>query len=153
KALASLLWANAHPVSKFIGTRSNDKKPETDKNGRVKSSAVFDTNPGTWHLAIVNQIGVGKRGFIMDETYDYEVWNQPVYAYEYRYWNQQTMRSAKDLRAATVARADFTKDRFAAYRSPNGVAFAGVTMRVRYIVEAEPSHAATDTPKRDAVET
>jgi hypothetical protein len=151
KALASLLWANARTVSKFIGTRSSDKEPKTDEVGRVLSSQVFDTNPGTWHLAVVNQIGVSKRSFVIDATYDYEVWNQPFYAYEYRYFNPQAMTYASDLGAATVARGDFAKDRFAKYRGPNGVAFAGVAMRVNYVVETEPSHNEVDTPKNDAM--
>jgi len=151
KALASLLWANARTVSKFIGTRSNDKEPKTDEVGRVISAQVFDTNPGTWHLSVVNQIGVSKRSFIIDATYDYEVWNQPFYAYEYRYFNPQTLKFATDLRAATIARGDFAKDRFAKYRSPNGVAFAGVAMRVGYVVETEPSHKESDSPKNDAL--
>jgi hypothetical protein len=50
-----------------------------------------------------------------------------------------------------VARADFTKDRFGKYRSERAAAFAGVYMRVRYVAETSPSHAATDSPDRDRI--
>jgi hypothetical protein len=152
KALASLLWANARTVSNFIGSRSNDKDPATDENGRVLSSQVFDTNPGTWHLAVVNQIGACKRGMVMDATYDYEVWNQPVYGYEYRYFNPQVMKLARDLREATVPRGAFTSDNFSRYRSSNYASVVGVIMAVRYVVETKPSHASEDSPSGDAIQ-
>jgi hypothetical protein len=87
----------------------------------------------------------------MDATYDYEVWNQPVAGYEYHYFNPQTMRFAAVAREATVARGDFTRDRFSKYRSPDYTAALGVAMRTRYIAETAPSHAETDDPGRDRV--
>jgi len=153
KALASLLWANARTVTKFIGSRSNDKDPETDEVGRVTSSRVFDTNPGTWHMSVVNQIGAARRSLVMDATYDYEVWNQPVHGYEYYYWNPQSMQWAANLAGATVPRAQFTKDRFAKYRTRSFATVAGVAMRVRYVVETSPSHRESDAASNDAIRT
>ena len=151
KALATLLWSNARTATRFIGSRSNDKDPETDEVGRVISPEVFDTNPGTWHMSVVNQIGVVKRSFIIDATFDYEVWNQPMVGYEYRYFNPQQMRYADSLAAATVTRAAFTNDRFKEYRSPNYASAVGVVMRTRYVVETAPTHATTDSPAEDAI--
>src|SRR6185436_9002354 len=85
KGLASLLWATTDPPSRGVGGRCEDTNPKKDRNGRVISPACFDSNPGTWHLAVVNQIGVAKRSMVIDATYDFEVWNQPVYGYRYRY--------------------------------------------------------------------
>ena len=50
-----------------------------------------------------------------------------------------------------MTRADFTGDRFKKYRSADFAAAVGVVMRTRYMVETSPSHAATDAPSRDAV--
>ena len=47
---------------------------ETAKN----SPACRDTNPGTFHLALANEIGRKQIGFVMDRTRDSEVWNQPI---------------------------------------------------------------------------
>lgn len=152
KALASLLWANAKPSARFIGGRCGEKNPKTDNNGRVLSSSAFDTNPGTWHMCVVNQIGAAKRSFVMDATYDYEVWNQPIHAYQYSYFNPQTMKVVKNLRDATVARSEFTKDRFRKYRTSNYTAIAGVSMRVKYVVETAPSQATEDNPSNDAIQ-
>jgi hypothetical protein len=151
KALASLLWTKARTPTRFIGARTNEKKPKVDANGRVISTEAFNTNPGTFHLVVVNQIGVSKRSFIMDATYDYEVWNQPIVSYEYRYFNPQRMKPAPDLQSAMVSREAFTKDRFRKYRDEGAKVFVGVHMRVRYIGETQPSHAKTDDPERDAV--
>lgn len=153
KALASLLWANAMPATRFIGGRCNDKAPEADPvTGRVKSAACFDTNPGAWHLAIVNQLGAGKRSMVLDVTYDYEVWNQPLYAYEYRYYNPQVMQYTDTLAAATVTKAAFTNDKFKTYRSAQSHSIVGVRMDVSYVVETNPTHETTDSPAKDAIQ-
>lgn len=153
KALASLLWASASTVTKFIGGRCNDKNPATDANGRVISARAFDTNPGTWHLAIVNQLGAAGRSLVMDATYDYEVWNQPVAGYDYRYFNPQTMKLVKTLDDAKVAKRNYSRDPFKKYRGRSAAAYAGVIMQVRYMVETAPEQRDSDGPNYDAVNT
>ena len=153
KALASLLWANVMPATKFIGGRCNDKDPVTDAaTGRVTSANCFDTNPGAWHLAIVNQIGASKRSTVLDVTFDYEVWNQPLYAYEYRYFNPQTNNYASTLAEATISKAAFTSDKFKTYRSSQSQSMVGIRMDVSYVVETAPTHNETDSPSRDAIQ-
>ncbi len=154
KALASLLWANAPTATRFVGGRCNDTDPEIDpENGRAISIKCFDTNPGTWHLAIVNQIGEARRSFVLDVTYDYEVWNQPAHGYQYWYFNPQEMEWASSLEDATVAMSDFNNDRFSAYRGDEAASVVGVMMRVQYIVETDPTHQNTDSPADDKIQT
>jgi hypothetical protein len=149
KALASLLWANAPPSLRFVGTRCDVRDPQRDANGRILPESCFDTNPGTFHLAIVNQIGVDRRAFIMDATYDYEVWNQPVYGYEYRYFNPATRRAADSLSEATVQRSSMANDIFAPYRSPDCVYLVGIAMRTSYMMETYPDQSTSDGPNND----
>lgn len=152
KALASLLWANAPSSTKFIGGRCNDKEPQTDPTtGRTLSSQCFDTNPGTWHLAMVNQIGANKRGLVLDATFDYQVWNQPAYGYSYTYFNPQTDNAVRTIAEAKVAIANYTNDKFKKYRSPQAVAVVGIEMSVSYVVETRPSQRDTDNPSYDAI--
>jgi hypothetical protein len=152
KALASLLWANAPSSTKFIGGRCNDKEPQADPTtGRTLSSQCFDTNPGTWHLAMVNQIGVNKRSLVLDATFDYQVWNQPAYGYSYTYFNPQTDTAVHTLAEAKVAIANYTNDKFKKYRSPQAVAVVGIEMSVSYVVETRPSQRDTDNPSYDAI--
>ncbi|WP_437653430.1 hypothetical protein [Sorangium sp. So ce1182] len=151
KALASLLWAKAAAPTRFIGSRSDERDPQFDEVGRVLSPEAFDTNPGTWHLSVVNQIAVAQRSFILDVTYDYEVWNQPVYSYEYTYFNPQTLEPAADVNSATVPREQFTNDKFRRYRDVPFASVLGVSMTVQYVVETSPTHASTDDPSQDQI--
>lgn len=151
KALASLLWANTAPTTKFIGGRCDVKTPTVDSNGRIKDSACRDTNAGTWHLAVVNQIGKAKRSMVVDATFDYEVWNQPVYSYSYSYFNPKTNKAYQTLSYAKVAVADFSTDKFKAYRALGTTHIVGVAMDVRWTVETFPSHATPDSAYKDAI--
>jgi len=143
-------WAKNH---KYI--QDNPAQAVVAAGNRRKidqlSPAVFDTNPGTWHMSAVNQIGVSKRSFIIDATFDYEVWNQPMFAYSYEYFNPQTMKRVDSLAQARVPRAQFTSDRFKRYRGASYASIVGVAMRTRYVVETSPSHATTDAPSRDRI--
>lgn len=68
KGLGTMLWAKGNFQSRFIGGRCNTKEPTVDEMGRSIEADCLDNNPGTWHLAIVNQIGVFDRSFIMDAS-------------------------------------------------------------------------------------
>ena len=154
KGLASYLWAKANVPTRFIGGRCNDKDVKTDpETGRPLSEACFDTNPANWHQIIVNQIGVAKRSFVMDATFDYEVWNQPIYSYSYKYFNPQTGREVKKLATATIPIAEFTKDKFKKFRSSRVAYVVGISMDVTYVVETSPTHDETDAPENDATST
>jgi len=154
KSLASLLWARVRTPTRFIGGRCNDKEPDIDPNtGRVVSEKCFDTNPGAWHLSVANQVGASRRSFVMDATYDYEVWNQPIRGYAYRYFNPKLMRYANSLSEAKVQMSKFDNDRFHDYRNNAAVGVVGIAMRVAYIVETGPSHKTEDNDSYDKTQT
>ena len=149
KALGSMLWATTSPPSRFIGGRCNEREPAQDEVGRVRSQNCFDTNPGTWHLAVVNQIGVSQRSMIMDATFDYEVWNQPIYGYSYSYFNPITQKAVATLAEALVRRDQFNQDTFHSYRHPRTAFIAGVVMKTIYTAETLPQRSSRDTPASD----
>lgn len=151
KALATLLWAKYTPSVRFIGGRCNVKEPKKNENGRVVDQDCFDNNPGAWHMAVVNQIGVNKRSFVIDATYDYEVWNQPVVSYQYRYFNPQTLRPVSTLREAMVPVAQFSRDKFKQFRAKNAAYVVGIAMDLAYVVETMPSTDLRDGPQTDAI--
>ena len=68
----------------IIGQRCNDKDAdiERDEQGRALGTHCRDTNPGTLHVVMSNYLGLHRTSFAEDRTYDYEVWNQPIVAYE-----------------------------------------------------------------------
>lgn len=152
KALGSLLWANGKRPTRFIGGRCNISDPEKDPlSGRVIASQCFDTNPGTFHLAMVNQLGISRRSLIMDATFDYQVWNQPVYSYHYSYFNPSTGRKYSTPDPAKIRMSDFANDKFKQYRSSNAHDVVGIHMQVEYMVETKPNHFTTDSAERDAI--
>jgi hypothetical protein len=154
KALTSYLWSLDLVPTHFLGQRCNQKNPDRDpESGRVLDERCFDTNPGIWHLAIVNQIGVAHHSFVMDATYDYEVWNQPVYGYSYNYFNADTGVQEDRIEDAVVKIGDLKNDKFKKFRSPRAVYVVGVVMQVTYVSETRPTHDEIDSPEKDLTTT
>lgn len=141
KALSSLLWANAKVPSKFIGGRCNEKGPSRDPNGRIVDPNCLDTNPGTFHIALINQIGVVNRSFVLDATFDYQVWNQPVYSYRYEYFRPKDMEQSKSFTFAIQKIADYSEDPYKLHRSPKAKYVIGIALELGYAVEDQPSPA------------
>ncbi|NBY19448.1 hypothetical protein EBQ74_04220 [bacterium] len=115
KAMVSLSWANGNYTTNFIGGRCELKEATTLPNGRIKDQSCFDSNPATFHLALGNMIGKAKAGFVFDKSFDYEVWNQPVIAYETLYFNPLNTNSRSyDWRKVAVPYDRYFKqhDRF-----------------------------------------
>ncbi|MBF0364091.1 MAG: hypothetical protein HQK50_00885 [Oligoflexia bacterium] len=151
KALISLFWANFDFRAKFIGGRCNVKSEEIKKdpeNGRILNRECFDTNPGSWHMSVVNQMGINKKSFIIDANYDYEVWNQPVVSYKYSYFNPQTFETYPDATSAAIALKDYSNDKFARFRAPNAKKVVGVVMNITYASETSPMQG-NDDPSMD----
>jgi hypothetical protein len=150
KALGCLLWAQVPAKVRLIGARCTDKDPATDpESGRLVSPSCFDVNPGAWHLSVVNQLGLARRGMIIDASYDWQVWNQPLYSYSYTYFNPQTRQAVSSLKDARVDKSSFTNDKFAKWRVENGKYMVGVAMRIVYVAETTPGHETSDNASRD----
>lgn len=153
KALASLLYAKVSVPTKFIGGRCDQKNPKEDSNGRILSQECFDNNPGAFHMAVVNQIGISKRSMVLDATFDYEVWNQPIVSYSYTYFNPQTGKTTSRLSAAKVDIRDFTKDKFKKYRANETKTVVGVAMNLTYVLETDANHDVKDSEEKDSTTT
>lgn len=151
KAMGTMLWANARFDTKFIGGRCNIKNPDKDESGRIKEQQCFDTNPGSWHISVLNQLGISHRSLIIDATYDYQVWNQPLQSYKVSYFNPETGRTYDKLEDAVIAMSEFESDKFSTYRAQQATKVVGVRMDIDYIVETNPSHRRTDSEDYDGV--
>ncbi|HEY8279155.1 MAG TPA: hypothetical protein VIH99_06005, partial [Bdellovibrionota bacterium] len=151
KALGSYLWAKNQGKVKVIGGRCAKASPAVDGAGRIQDQDCFDTNPGTWHQAVVNQIGVKKKSFVMDVTYDAQVWNQPLQAYSYVYFNPETMTPVNTLKEAMVEIKDFKSDYFPSYRAKNAKYVVGISMALDYMVENMPKPDPIDNPSFDRI--
>jgi hypothetical protein len=79
--------------SEFVGRRcSLDSYKKALKEGRISrnyyikhlvESCEQSVNPAAFHIIITNMIGLRGESFVIDRTWDDEVWNQPVYEYSY----------------------------------------------------------------------
>ena len=153
RALVSLKWASASSwKGMFIGGRCNisehpedddDKKLNIDEEtGRVLDAECFDTNPGTWHTVITNKIGRYNESFIMDATFDAEVWNQPVYSYKVQYYHPRTEKPGA-LAESIMPIDEQWQDTFAKFRqNEKAKNIVVVEMKVTYVAENEPQQGA-----------
>jgi hypothetical protein len=99
----------------------------------------FDTNPATFHLAITNQIGIHRRSFVIDSTFDAEVWNFSLESYTYRYFNPQTMEPSRDLRFSIIPVEKFRTDRFKKLRDPRTRYVVGIIMDATHVNAISPN--------------
>lgn len=88
KALLSYFQGNVgRTTGGFLGARCNvdlEQSPQDARNPECR-----DTNAGSFHLVLTNEIGIRKKGFIADLTRDRMVWNQPVHGYSSRIVTKQ----------------------------------------------------------------
>lgn len=87
RALASLSWARGGFDTNTVGARCDNDNPETYPNGRLKDESCADINPATFHFSLGNMVGIAKKSFIMDASFDGEIWNQPIVGYQFTYFN------------------------------------------------------------------
>ncbi len=81
KALLSYFTAMSQPQRKTVhtGIRINFKDPiQVDENGRPFDSRARDINPGLFHLAVTNMLGLKERGIVADYKQGEEVLNFPI---------------------------------------------------------------------------
>lgn len=149
KALTSLLWANARFPAKKAGLRCDEKAPINDSSGRPEKMECYDNNPGTWHLAIINRVGLQKRSLIMDTAYDYQVWNQPIVSYHYSYYNPETKIETDKLEKAQIPLNDFSSDKRKKFRSDNVAFVVGIVMHVTFTSETIPNASSKDDVSDD----
>ncbi len=128
---ALMIQAYNRSKSMILGGRCNEKEPKRDERGRIIDPACRDTNAGAFHVVVTNMIGRHKLAIAEDRTYDYEVWNQPVYRYEIT--AQDEVDLAKALVLVQSTDADYSKINKDAKR------FVDVRMTLNYVTESEAS--------------
>ena len=91
KALGSLLYARAQENVIFLGKRCY---PVIG----VFTGACDGTNPGAFHKALVNRVGMLKKSFNADTSATAQVWNYPVKSYKMSYYNVFTDEESSDFK-------------------------------------------------------
>ncbi|MEW5847346.1 MAG: pre-peptidase C-terminal domain-containing protein [Myxococcota bacterium] len=104
KALVTLVHDSVE--NKFVSLRCDrddgQGKIEYDEYGRPKQGDCMDTNPATLHLLLANYLGKRQQSFVMDRTFDDEVWNQPLRSFRVTKWAEVTAEQANALVGVTT---------------------------------------------------
>jgi hypothetical protein len=143
KALGSLLYARAQENVIFLG-----KRCRSQVLGLITGACV-ETNPGTFHLALVNRVGLMKKTFIADISPGSEVWNYPVKSYKFTYYNVFSGEESQDFKKV---RELFTKkNRFSrsSRRHKDTFAIVGVKAEVIFTDMRTPNLFETDGSSMD----
>ncbi len=133
KALGIYLWSGDQIQSRRTGGRCEKYNPKTDSMGRIIDPDCQDTNPATFHLAVINRIGVQKDILIMDNAYDKSVWNFPIINYKFTYFNPITEKKMNKMTEAMIPVEEFSSDKFKKYRSKGSRYIVGVEARIQYL--------------------
>lgn len=132
---ALLIAAHNRTPAEMLGDRcragSTGTTVERDEFGRPTDTSCADSNPGAMHVIVTNYLGLNHRGFAMDRTFDYQVWNQPVTGYEITRQTEITAAQANQL----LGRPGDTYT-----QNPDAAHLYDVHMSLRWITE---SHAST----------
>lgn len=132
---ALLILAYNRAPAAMIGGRCNDGADDDnevgrDENGRATNVGCRDTNPGSFHVIMTNRLGLEGRGFAMDRTYDYQVWNQPVTGFEVTHQEEIDLARANELLGLTGDTYEYNAD---------AVTFFEVRSSLDWITEAHAS--------------
>ncbi|MBF0298091.1 MAG: hypothetical protein HQK51_05185 [Oligoflexia bacterium] len=80
KGLLSLLQGNYNSGKTYMaGNRCNQRLTIHTSDSRKDN--CLDINAGAFHVIMANRLGILGRAFVIDRSTDYQVWNQPVYAF------------------------------------------------------------------------
>lgn len=115
KALLTYAQQDGRDV-RFLGERC-DHDLTTDP-GHADDPECRDTNAGSFHIVVANELGLNDRGFVAEVSRDYQVWNQPVYGFT------SEVRGESTVVPATAA--------------PGTAKLVTVRTVMRYIAEAGP---------------
>ena len=135
KALISLSYT-AGLSTDFLSLRcnKNDKKEEIEYNEYgipvEDDKECADTNAGTFHVVVANMMGIQKKSFVEDRTFDDQVWNQPVRSYKVTKNFVVTAKKANELIGMTDAPEDYQFN-------PKAKSFRHIRMTFKYITESE----------------
>lgn len=71
----------------FLGGRCNFDLSQNPEHALDPSCR--DTNAGSFHIVLANEIGLRKTSFVADVTRDRMVWNQPIFAFKSNFIGSQ----------------------------------------------------------------
>jgi hypothetical protein len=135
KALMITVYDSSRAV--VIGGRCKAEQVERDETGRIVDPDCRDTNAGTFHIITANFLGRFNVGFAEDRTYNHQVWNQPVHAY-----NVDRIEEVDELQAMRLLGVDTSTTTNYPYNS-EAKRWSDVEISMKYVVESHASRMPT----------
>ncbi len=145
KKLASYAWAVTGGPTALMGNRCGS----VVQPGVRPGANCLDANPGAFHLATINLLGIHKQPFIIDSSAGYEVWNRPIVSYRYSYFKPGTHRLVRNLQQALILKKDYMQDPYAIYRAPQTHQLVGVWMELTYVSGVPSNTNTSNGPEQD----
>jgi hypothetical protein len=72
--------------TRFVGTRCNSDLSATPDAADSQPECA-DLDAGAFHIVLINELGLVKKGFVVDRERGIQVWNQPVNSFTTSYEN------------------------------------------------------------------
>lgn len=135
KALIAFSWAKAGGASAVMGGRCGKYL----RPGIRPSLNCLDNNPASFHIAMINHVGLNQRPLIIDSSAGPEVWNKVVKSYEYSYFKVGTRNLNSQLNLSQTDVGSYPKDPYKKYRASETSTLVGVSMVVTYMLDRQVS--------------
>ncbi|OQW50362.1 MAG: hypothetical protein A4S09_00790 [Proteobacteria bacterium SG_bin7] len=133
-----------------VGAQCRTQQPKRGSTGRPEPYECNDINPASFHMAVVNRVGLHRRHLILEADAGYPEWNHPIINYKYEFFNPVT-KSITRLKKAGVAPEEYSKDPFKSVRSTNTAKIVGVHMKIlKSDFHSAADDVETDSPERDS---
>jgi hypothetical protein len=142
KALLAFAWTTNGGPSAVMGSRCH-----AFNNFAVKS--CVDTNPGSFHLALTNLIGIHNKPLLIDTDSGPQVWNRPVISYNFSYFNPQFRNYTRRISTAIIDLDKYHNDPYKNYRAPRAKKVVGVRAEIELIDDTSPSDNLIDHSSND----
>lgn len=147
KALGSLMYARSQGAPIFLGKRCRNQVIG------LFTGACAETNPGTFHRALINRVGNMKKTFIADVSPGGEVWNYPIESYKATFYNvfdDSESANFEDVKEPFTKKNSFSHS---GRRHKNTAAIVGVKLTVNYRDMRPANLLETDSAGQDKVMT
>jgi len=151
KAIITLFWSKYEFKTNFMGGRCNyniDEVPSDPETGLWDDESCFSLNPASFVITLANQLGIQKRGLVVDPDSNGEIWNQPTFGYNMSYLNILRNLSTTDLSQAKVSieelensKGNSTVLKFLLRKCDKRTrSFVGINLKMDFIFELPPFH-------------
>ncbi|PIS10364.1 MAG: hypothetical protein COT73_09755 [Bdellovibrio sp. CG10_big_fil_rev_8_21_14_0_10_47_8] len=125
KGLAALLWSSYNVKIPTAGTVCDNANPK-NSDGVIVDEDCFNNNPGTWHIALTNFLGLRQQTIFINRVTNQEVWNVPVLSYKISYFDVNTKKRKNSLAEAVIPIGSDQRKIFNHFRSPRATQLVGV---------------------------